>query len=103
MGYAVQGHPRRASHSGDFRLNAIHLEQELAMPLQYLCQECPMIRNKRLKDMMLEDGPLRSEGVQHATEEERRTRTSSSTANEVAGPKPKGRSTADAPGSERKV
>ena len=51
-----------------------------------------MIRNKRLKDMTLEDGPLRSEGVQHATEEEWRTNTSSSRANEVAGPKPKGSS-----------
>ena len=73
------------------------------MPLQYLCQERPMIRNKRLKDMTLEDGPLRSKGVQHATEEERRTRTSSSRANEVAGPKPKGRSAVVVLGSERKV
>ena len=53
--------------------------------------------------MMLEDEPLRSESIQHATEEERRTGTSSSRANEVVGPKPKGRSTADMPGSERKV
>ena len=73
------------------------------MPLQYLCQERPMIRNKRLKDMMLEDGPLRSKGVQHATEEERRTSTSSSRANEVVVPKLKGRSAVDVPGSERKV
>ena len=29
-----------------------------------------MNRNKRLKDMTLEDEPFRSEGVQHATEEE---------------------------------
>ena len=74
----------------------------MAMPLQYLCQERPMIRNKRLKDM-LEDGPLRSKGIQHATEEERRTNTSSSTAKEVVVPKLKGRSAVDAPGSERKV
>ena len=60
-----------------------------------------MDRNKRLKDKMPEDEPLRSEGIQHATEEERRT--SRSIANEVIGPKPKGRSAADAPGSERKV
>ena len=73
------------------------------MPLQYLCQENLMIRNKRLKDMTLEDGPLRSKGVQHATEEERRTSISSSRANEVVGPKPKGRSAVDMPGSERKV
>ena len=62
-----------------------------------------MDRNKRLKDMMLEDDLLRSEGIQHATEEEWRTSTSSSRANEVVGPKPKGPSAADSPGSERKV
>ena len=70
------------------------------MPLRYLCQENPMNRNKRLKDMMPEDEPLRSEGVQHATAEERRTSISSPRANEVVGPKPKGRSAVDAPGSE---
>ena len=62
-----------------------------------------MNRNKRLKDMTLEDGTLRSEGVQHATEEEQRTSTSSSRANEVVGPKLKRCSAADMPGSERKV
>ena len=40
--------------------------------------------------MMLQNGPLRSEGVQHATEEKQRTNTRSSRANEVVGPKPKG-------------
>ena len=53
--------------------------------------------------MTLEDEPLRSEGVPHATEEKRRTSTSSSRANEVVGPKPKGCSAMDVPGSERKV
>ena len=53
--------------------------------------------------MMLEDEPLRLDGVQRATEEERKTSTSSSRANEVVRPKPNGRSAADAPGSERKV
>ena len=62
-----------------------------------------MDRNKRLKDMTLEDEPLRSESVQHATEEEWRTRTRSSRANEVVGPKLKGCSAADVHGSERKV
>ena len=61
-----------------------------------------MIRNKRIKDMTVEDGSLRLKGVQHATEEEWRTSTSSSTANEVVGAKPKGHSVVDAPGSERK-
>ena len=55
------------------------------------------------QDMMLEDGSLRSEGIQHVTEEEQRTSTSSSRANEVVGPKPKGRSAVAVPGSERKV
>ena len=50
--------------------------------------------------MTLEDGTHRSEGVQHATEEEQRT--SSSRANEVVGPNPKGCSDVDAPGSEMK-
>ena len=72
-------------------------------PLQHLCQENFMDRNRRLKDMTLENEPLRSEGIQHATEEERRTSTSSSRANEVVGPKLKGCSAADVPGSERKV
>ena len=62
-----------------------------------------MNRNKRLKDRTLEDEPLRWEGVQHFTEEEWRTSTSSSGANEVVGPKPKGHSAVDMPGSERKV
>ena len=53
--------------------------------------------------MTLEDGPLRWEGIQHVTEEEQRTSTCSSRANEVVGPKPKGRSAVDVPGSERKV
>ena len=56
-----------------------------------------------LKDMKLEDEPLRLEGVQHATEEKQRTRTSSSRANEVVGPKLKGRSAADMHGNEMKV
>uniref|UniRef100_A0A670K8R9 ribonuclease H n=1 Tax=Podarcis muralis TaxID=64176 RepID=A0A670K8R9_PODMU len=51
----------------------------------------------------MQDEPLRSEGVQHATGEERRTSTSRSRADEAAGPKPKGRSVADMHGSERKV
>ncbi|XP_060137402.1 uncharacterized protein LOC132593028, partial [Zootoca vivipara] len=59
--------------------------------------------NRHIKVMTLEDEPLRSEGVQHATEEERRTSTSRFRADEAAGPKPKGRSVADMPGSERKV
>ena len=43
---------------------------------------------QKAKDLTLGDEPLRLEGVQHATEEEWRTSTSSSRANEVVGPKP---------------
>ena len=71
--------------------------------LQYLFQENSMDRNKTLKDKMLKDGPLRSEGIQHATVEEQKTGTSSSRVNEVVGLKLKGLSAVDAPGSERKV
>ena len=61
------------------------------------------LHEQKQKAMMLEDEPLRSESIQNATEEEQRRSTSSSKANEVVGPKPKGRSAADVCGSERKV
>ena len=44
---------------------------------------------KRQKDMTLEDGPPRSEGVQYATGEEQTAITNSSRKSEVAGPKQK--------------
>ena len=44
---------------------------------------------KRQKDMVPEDEPHRSEGVQYATGEERRAITNSSRKNEAAGPKQK--------------
>ena len=44
---------------------------------------------KRQEDMTPEDEPLRSEGVQYATGEERRVITNSSSENEAAGPKQK--------------
>ncbi|XP_053217975.1 elongation factor 1-beta isoform X1 [Podarcis raffonei] len=73
-------------------------------PLQYLCQENSMDNNIRhIKVMTLEDKPLRSEGVQHATKEERRTRTSRSRADKAGGTKPKGHSVVDVPGSEKKA
>ena len=45
---------------------------------------------KRLRNMMPEDEPLRLEGVQYATGEERRAIPSSSRKSEAAWPKPKG-------------
>ena len=79
IGYAVQGHTRRTGHSGV--LTAHNPPRAgTGKPLQYLGQENSMYSNKRLKDMMLEDEPLRLEGVQHVTEEEQRTRASSTRA-----------------------
>ncbi|KAF7254638.1 Craniofacial development protein 2, partial [Varanus komodoensis] len=72
-------------------------------PLQYLCHENPMDSTKRQKDMTPEDEPLRLEGVQYATGEERRASTSSARKNEATGSKPKGHSVADVSGGERKV
>ena len=57
--------------------------------LQYSCLENPMDGMKRQKDMTLEDGPPRSEGVQYATGEEQTAITNSSRKSEVAGPKQK--------------
>ena len=41
MGYAVQGHPRRTGHSGEFGLNVIHLEQELASHSSIFAKKTP--------------------------------------------------------------
>ena len=63
-------------------------------PLQYSCLENHMdsikrqrLKKKKGKDMMQADEPLRSEGAQYATGEKQRAITSSSSKNEVAGPK----------------
>ena len=47
-------------------------------PLQYSCLENPMNSMKRQKDMILKDELPRSEGIQHATGEERRAITNGS-------------------------
>ena len=47
-------------------------------PLQYSCHENPMNSIQRQKDMTPEDELSRSEGVQHATGEERRAITNGS-------------------------
>ena len=47
-------------------------------PLQYSCHENPMNSIQRQKDMTPEDELPRSEGVQHATGEERRAITNGS-------------------------
>ena len=53
-------------------------------PLQYYCPKSPMNSRKRQKDMISDDEPPRSVGVQYATGEEQRN---SSRKNEEAGPK----------------
>ena len=101
MSYAVQGHPRQVMvESSD---KAWSTGEGNGNPLQYPCQENPMDSIKRLKEMMPEDEPLRSEGVRYATGEEQRAIPSSSRKSEAAGPKPKGRSVVEVSGSERKV
>ena len=55
------------------------------IPLQYSCLANPMSSMKRQKDIMPEDEPPRSEGVQYATREEWRVITNSSNKNEAAG------------------
>ena len=58
---------------------------------------------KRQIDMMLEDEPSRSEGVQYATGEEWTAITNSSRKNDVAGPKENRCSVVDVSGGESKV
>ena len=72
-------------------------------PLQYFCYENPMNSMKRQKDMTLEDGPPRLEGLQYATGEEQKAITNSSRKNEVAGPKWKQCSVVHVSGGESKI
>ena len=78
-------------------------ERGNSKPLQYFCFENPMNSMKRQIDMMLEDEPSRSEGVQYATGEEWRAITNSSRKNDVAGPKENRCSVVDVSGGESKV
>ena len=57
----------------------------------------------RLSGTTSEDESRRSEGVQHATGEEQRTDTNTSSKNEAAGPKWKGHSPVDVSGDESKL
>ena len=52
-------------------------------PRQYSCHKNPMNSIKGQKDMILEDKPLRSEGIQYATGEEWRVIINSSRKNET--------------------
>ena len=69
-------------------------------PLQYSYLQNLM---RRLKDRMLEDELPRSEGVQYATGEERRTISNSYGKNEAPRPKPEWCSDVDVSGGESKV
>ena len=55
--------------------------------LKHFCLEIPMDNMKRQKDMMPEDKPPKSKGIQCSTGEEQRTSNSSSSKNEEAWPK----------------
>ena len=72
-------------------------------PLQYFCYENPMNSMKRQKDMTLEDGPPRLEGLPYATGEEQKAITNSSRKNEVAGPKWEHCSVVHVSGGESKI
>jgi len=48
MSHAIQGHPRWASHGGEFRQNVVTREGN-GKPLQHSCCENPMNRMKRPK------------------------------------------------------
>ena len=74
----------------------------MTAPLQYSCLENPNDSMKRQKGM-LEEEPLRSEGVQYATVEEQRIITSSSSKNGMAAPKQKQCSPVHVFGGESKV
>ena len=69
-------------------------------PLQYSCLKNPMDSMKRQKDMIPEDDPPRSEGVQYVNGGEWRN---SSRNTEEAGPKQKQHSAVDVPDGESKV
>ena len=66
--------------------NMAHSFIELHKPLHL---EGAINRMKQQKDMTPEDEPLRSEGVQYATGEERKAITNSSRRHEASGPKQK--------------
>ena len=67
------------------------------------CHENPMSSMKKQKDMAVENESPRTEGVQYATEEDRRAITNSFRKNEATGPKWKQWSVVDMTGSESKV
>ena len=69
-------------------------------PLQYSCLKKTMNSMKRQKDMIPEDEPLRSVGVQYATGEEQRN---SSRKNEEVESKEKCHSVVDVSGGESQV
>ena len=84
----MQGHPKQwvIVESSDKMWST---EGENGKLLWYSCPENPMNSMKRQKDMTPEDEPLRLEGVQYATGEERKAITNSSRRNETSGPKQK--------------
>ena len=72
-------------------------------PLQCFCCENAMNSMKRQKDMIPENEPPWSEGIQYAPREKQRSITNSSTKNEGAGSKRKWHSVVDVSGGESQV
>ena len=68
--------------------------------LQYFCLKNHMNSMKRQKDTTMEDEPLRSESIQHATGQDWRNRSKQ---NEEDGPKGKRCSAVDMSGGESKI
>ena len=84
--HAVQGHTKQTDHNEELDRTWSTGEGN-GKPFQYSCLENPMHSMKRQKDMTLEDEHPRSEDVQYAPGEHRRTITNNSRKNEVAVPK----------------
>ena len=81
MSHAMQGHPRQMDHSEEFWENVVHkMEEEMANHSSILYLE-PQEQWRGKKDVIPEDEPPRSEGVQYAPGEEQREITNSSRKN----------------------
>ena len=66
----MQGHPRQMDHSEEFWENVVHkMEEEMANHSSILYLE-PQEQWRGKKDVIPEDEPPRSEGVQYAPGEE---------------------------------
>ena len=98
----MQGHPRQTGHNEEFWQNVVHWRRKWQPTPVFLPRE-PHGQYEKTKNMILEDEPLRSEGIWYATGEECRAVTSSFRKNEMTGPKRKQGSVVYVSGGESKV